>query len=120
MKSWNDSLTERFDSYMKKSLKNCKNHARKTEKNLEEHELLVCMEEQLYASSDSYHFLENKVQVMNFDMTVTNDLLYEALRVLEQHHRDIIYLSLCEEWSDKRISKQFNMSKSKVQRLKIS
>ena len=48
-------------------------------------------------------FLENEVVVMNFKMTVKNDLLYEVLSSMEQQHRDIIYLSLCEDLSDKMI-----------------
>ena len=33
---------------------------------------------------DDYSFLENKVTVMNFKMTVKNDLLYEVLNAMEQ------------------------------------
>lgn len=69
-------------------------------------------------SYDNYDFLENKVIVMDFKMTVKNDLLYEVLNSLEQHQRDIIYLSLCEEMSDMEISKRLKMSRSKVQRIK--
>lgn len=67
---------------------------------------------------DDYDFLENKVAVMDFKMTVKNDLLYEVLNSLEQHQRDIIYLSLCEEMSDMEIGKKLKMSRSKVQRIK--
>lgn len=69
-------------------------------------------------SYDNYDFLENKVIVMDFKMTVKNDLLYEVLNSLEQHQRDIIYLSMCEEMSDMEISKKLKMSRSKVQRIK--
>lgn len=67
---------------------------------------------------DDYSFLENKVVVMDFKMTVKNDLLYEVLDAMEQHQRDIIYLSLCEDMSDKEISEKLQMSRSKVQRIK--
>ena len=67
---------------------------------------------------DDYNFLENYVRVTDFNMMVKNDLLYEALVSMEQHHRDIVYLSLCEKWSDNEISKKLNMSRSSVQRLK--
>ena len=69
-------------------------------------------------SYDDYSFLENKVVVMDFKMTVKNDLLYEVLNSMEQHQRDIIYLSLCEEMSDQEIGKRLKMSRSKVQRVK--
>ena len=67
---------------------------------------------------DDYSFLENFVRVMDFNMMVKNDLLYEALNSMEQKHRDIVFLSLCENWSDKRIGKRLNMSRSSVQRIK--
>ena len=67
---------------------------------------------------DDYSFLENKVIVMDFKMTVKNDLLYEVLNAMEQHQRDIIYLSLCEDMSDQEIGKRLKMSRSKVQRIK--
>lgn len=67
---------------------------------------------------DDYSFLENKVTVMNFKMTVKNDLLYAVLNAMEQPQRDIIYLSLCEEMSDREIGERLQMSRSKVQRIK--
>ncbi len=67
---------------------------------------------------DEYDFMENSVRVMNFDMIVKNDLLYEVLVSWQQHYRDIIYLSLCERWSDVRIGARLNMSRSAVQRIK--
>lgn len=67
---------------------------------------------------DDYDFLENKVTVMNFEMTVKNDLLYDVLNTMEQQRRDIVYLSLCEEMSDRKIGEKLQMSRSKVQRIK--
>ena len=67
---------------------------------------------------DDYDFLENKVVVMDFKMTVKNDLLYEVLKSMEQQQRDIIYLSLCEDLSDREIGEKLKMSRAKVQRIK--
>ena len=67
---------------------------------------------------DEYDFLENNIVVLDFKMTVKNDLLYEVLNSMEQHQRDIVYLSFCEEWSDRKIGIALNMSRSKVQRIK--
>lgn len=67
---------------------------------------------------DDYSFLENRVTVMNFKMTVKNDLLYAVLNAMEQPQRDIIYLSLCEEMSDREIGERLQMSRSRVQRIK--
>ena len=67
---------------------------------------------------DDYRFLENEVLVLDFKMTKKNDLLYEVLNALDQNHRDIIYMSLCEKMSDQQIGKKLNLSRSKVQRIK--
>lgn len=69
---------------------------------------------------DNYAFLENTVIVMDFKMTVKNDLLYEVLNSMEQQQRDIIYLSLCKDMSDKKIGEKLKMSRSNVQRIKQS
>lgn len=58
------------------------------------------------------------IWIMNFKMTVKNDLLYEVLNAMEQQQRDIIYLSLCEKMSDRETGKRLQMSRSKVQRIK--
>lgn len=67
---------------------------------------------------DDYDFLENQVVVMDFKMTVKNDLLYEVLKSMEQQQRDIIYLSLCEDLSDREIGEKLKLSRAKVQRIK--
>lgn len=67
---------------------------------------------------DNYVFLENTVVVMDFKMTVKNDLLYEVLNSMEQQQRDIVYLSLCKDMSDKKIGEKLKLSRSSVQRIK--
>ena len=69
-------------------------------------------------SDEEFDFMENRVRVLNFDMIIKNDLLYEVMNSWQQHHRDIIYLSLCEQWTDVDIGSSLNMSRSTVQRLK--
>jgi RNA polymerase sigma factor (sigma-70 family) len=68
--------------------------------------------------NDAAIFIENRVKVMNFDMIVKNDLLYAVLSSWKQRHRDIIYLSFCEQWSDNQIGELLKMSRSNVQRIK--
>ena len=53
-------------------------------------------------------------------LTVKNDLLYEVLNSMEQQQRDIVYLSLCKDMSDKKIGEKLKMSRSSVQRIKQS
>ena len=117
MKLWNDSLAERFDSYMKKSLRRCLFRYREKNKNITDIEILSDDNLNSYALED-FDFLENSVRVLNFDMIVKNDLLYESLKSLEQYQRDIIYLSMCQNYSDREIGERLNMSRSKVQRMK--
>lgn len=69
-------------------------------------------------SDSDFDLLENSVRVMNFNMVVKNDLLYEVLNSWQQRYRDIVYLSFCEHWSDVKIGSHFKMSRSAVQRLK--
>ena len=109
----------RFKKFIRVSLQNhsinlYKKHSRlrKTETGLED---AILFDEAVY---DEYSFLENFVKVMDFNMMIKNDLLYEALKSMEQKHRDILFLSLFENWSDKRIGKKLNMSRSNVQRIK--
>ena len=66
-----------------------------------------------------YDFLENHIQVLNFNMTVKSDLLYELLSTLEQRQRGVLYLRVCENLSDFKIAGMLNMSRSVVQRLRI-
>lgn len=76
---------------------------------------LYFLEKETY---DDYSFMENQIVVMDFNMTVKNDLLYEVLNTMEQNQRDIIYMSLCEKMSDQKIGEKLNMSRSKVKRIK--
>jgi len=112
-------IVNQFKKKVRDSLHNFRIDIYRKNTKLNEREVLVdasfMVEKETY---DDYSFLENKVVVMDFKMTVKNDLLYEVLNAMEQHQRDIIYLSLCEDMSDKEISEKLQMSRSKVQRIK--
>lgn len=117
--SENTIIVNRFKKFIRVSLQNHsinlhKKHSRLKELEIELEDAML-YDEAVY---DEYSFLENFVRVMDFNMMIKNDLLYEALRSMEQRHRDIVYLSLCESWSDKQIGQKFNMSRSSVQRIK--
>ena len=109
----------KFKKYIKVSLKNSSINIYKKRQKLERTEILsddlLAMESETY---DDYIFLENQIVVMDFKMTIKNDLLFEVLNAMEQHQRDIIYMSLCENISDKKIGEKLKMSRSKVQRIK--
>lgn len=112
-------IVNQFKKKVRVSLYNLRVNIYNADNRQEEREFLTddncVLESEVY---DDYSFLENKVAVMDFKMTVKNDLLYEVLNAMEQHQRDIIYLSLCEEMSDQEIGKRLRMSRSKVQRIK--
>lgn len=117
--SENTIIVNRFKKFIRVSLQNHSINLHKKHSRLKE--LAIELEDaMLYdeAVYDEYSFLENFVRVMDFNMMIKNDLLYEALRSMEQRHRDIVYLSLCESWSDKQIGQKLNMSRSSVQRIK--
>ena len=67
---------------------------------------------------EDFDFFENHAQILNFDIIIKNDLLYELLRSLEQYQRDIIYLSMCQNYTDRDIGEKLNMSRSAVQRMR--
>lgn len=115
----NTIIVNRFKKFIRVSLQNHsinlhKKHSRLKELEIELEDAML-YDEAVY---DEYSFLENFVRVMDFNIMIKNDLLYEALRSMEQRHRDIVYLSLCESWSDKQIGQKLNMSRSSVQRIK--
>ena len=117
--SENTIIVNRFKKFIRVSLQNHSINLHKKHSRLKEIEIEL-EDAMLYdqAVEDDYSFLENFVRVMDFNMMVKNDLLYEALNSMEQRHRDIVYLSLCESWSDKQIGQKLNMSRSSVQRIK--
>jgi len=118
MKLWDDSVSERFDSYMKKSLRRCLFRYQEKNKLIADIEILSDAEIGV-CSLEEFDFFENRVRMLNFDMIIKNDLLYELLRSLEQYQRDIIYLSMCQNYSDREIGERLNMSRSAVQRMKV-
>ena len=67
---------------------------------------------------EDFDFFENHVQMLNFDIIIKDDLLYELLRSLEQYQRDITYLSMCQNYTDRDIGEKLNMSRSAVQRMR--
>lgn len=111
-------VVNQFKSFVRKSLQNYCIDLYRTGRKLQDIEIRPSEFFESREFYDDYDFLENKVIVLNFKMTVKNDLLYEVLNSMEQHQRDIIYLSLCEGWSDRKIGVILNMSRSQVQRIK--
>ncbi len=112
-------IVNQFKKKVRVSLYNLRVNIYKADNNQEEREILTdenyVLESEVY---DDYSFLENQIIVMDFKMTIKNDLLYEVLSSMEQQHSDIAYLSLCEDWSDSKIGERLNISRSKVQRIK--
>ena len=67
---------------------------------------------------DEFAFLENHVPVLDIQMQVKDDLLYEILMEMTQQQRDVLYLHYCRGLSDDVISKQMQMSRAAVQRMR--
>ena len=120
MNEYKDEIVKRFDAYTKTSFRHCLYHIRLKYKRISENEIISDISDLNLSVEDSYAFLENKIKVMNFDVVIKNDLLYETMISLEQHQRDVIYLSVCESLSDRKIGEKLNMSRAKVQRIKTN
>ena len=115
-----DEIVARFDTYAKTALRCCLYKIRNKRDKLDANEKPFTVEDIIEFVSDDEHFIdENFINILDFDLMIKNDLLYESLRRLEKNHRDIIYLSICKEWSDKKIGDYMNMSRQKVQRIKV-
>ena len=69
-------------------------------------------------TEDAFAFLENHVPVLDIQMLVKDDLLYEILMEMTQQQRDVLYLHYCRGLSDDIISKQMQMSRASVQRMR--
>lgn len=113
-------VINQFKKLVRVSLRNLRSNLYKAKKLNEDTEILSdVLEESIGGSSENeYDFLENHIKVLNFKMTVKNDLLYEVLLSMEQVQRDIIYLSICEDLNDREISEKLKMKRSNVQRIK--
>lgn len=115
---FHDKTVIRFDAYVKAAMRYSLFRLRKRRNRIMENE---CSDGSSleFACETEYDFLENHIQVLNFNLTIKNDLLYELLSALEQRQRDILYLSVCENLSDFKIAGMLNMSRSAVQRLRV-
>ena len=101
------------------SLRNCLYHIRLKNGERRKNEIPFETEElERVAVLEDFHIDENYIDVLDFDLMIKNDLLFETLKRLDKHQRDIIYLSVCEEMSDREISEYIKMSRQKVQRIK--
>lgn len=119
MKSGSDEIVARFDSYVKAAMRYSLCDIRKIRDKQEANERIFTFEDVLdFVNDDFYKINENYITILGFDLMIKNDLLYESLRQLEENHRNIIYLSICKEWSDQKIGNYMNLSRQKVQRIK--
>ena len=119
MSNIQDDIVGRFDSYTKSSLRNCLLDIRRVRDKLANNEKPFTFEDIFDLTMDAYDFEENYINILDFDLMIKNDLLFESLKQLEKNQRDIIYLSVCKEWSDKEIGEYMNMSRQKDQRIKV-
>ena len=119
MKSDSDEIIARFDSYVKAALRYSVWKVRKIRDKQEANEKPFVFEDVFeFVADDFYKINENYITILGFDLMIKNDLLFESLRQLEENQRNIIYLSVCKEWSDQKIGNYMNLSRQKVQRIK--
>ena len=119
MMSGTEIIVKQFKKLVSISLKNESINLHIIRSRLNECEVLEAdIRYEDYISNEEYLFFENSIRIIDVDMVVKNDLLYEVLISWQPLQRDIIYLSLCENWSDSRIGARYNMARSTVQRVK--
>lgn len=111
-------ILKRFDAYVKAAMRYSLFRLRRKRKQILENEFINDFMSLEFVYETEYDFLENHIQVLNFNLTIKNDLLYELLNTLEQRQRDVLYLSICKNLSDFKIAKMLHMSRSAVQRLR--
>lgn len=119
MKNIQGEIVSCFDTFTKLSLRNCLYDIRKKKEKLANNEQPFTVGDIFEFTMDAYDIEENYINILDFDLMIKNDLLFESLKQLEKNQRDIIYLSVCREWSDKEIGEYMNMSRQKVQRIKV-
>ena len=120
----NSEIVSKFDSYIKKSLKNEKVNYLCSEKaiqkkqvnfsdlNNKERNSLFCCDE--YPSE----LFEEKISTRLFDAFIHDELLYEALLLIKPKFRELIVLKYWGDMTDCEVGQVLNLSKGTVNKNK--
>ena len=120
-----EEIMRMFHGFVRKSLKNeflmyRRDETQKHPSDISLHEDCVSELSTFGAVEDEYRVLMNKIIIAGDEVTIKEELLYEALMSLEQRSRDVAYLSYALGWSDCKIGSQLRLPRSTVQRLKVT
>lgn len=113
-------LIGKFDSYIKKSLKNelkyCIREMKREHNKVVNFSDLSKSEERQLFTMDKYPSEEfaEKIETKMFDVIIRNELLYEALNFIKPKSREIILLKFWGEMTDYEVGQVLNMDRVAV------
>lgn len=108
-----------FDAYCKKCLKFAVIDYKNRQKKLQSAEIPTEMADE-GIPFDEELLVASRLKVLNFEIQIKNELLYDALRSMHQKNIDILYLSACENMSDYQIARYLNIPRATVQYIRTS
>ncbi len=109
-----------FDIYCKKCLKFKLIRYINQQNKLNKQEFLTDVIEVFERNGNEEIELSKKLKVMNFEIDIANELLYDALQNIKQRNVDILYLSACENMSDCEISRILKIPRRTVQYIRVT
>ena len=109
-------IAHQFDSYCKKVLKYCaRDYAAKKRRDEQEMSLYEFSEELAgFTVSDKYFKDVFHFNVLDYDISVTDETLAEALQALPADRHDIVLLSFCLDMPDREIAERMNLVRRTV------
>ena len=109
-----------FDSFIKKGLSNELKYYIRSRENRKKHMIVLSelsdFEMNQLCHKDIYYFdeFEDTIKTSIFDVVIHDELLYNALQLLNSLNREIIVLKYWEEMTDREIGHILNMSQQTV------
>lgn len=115
-----EKIRAQFNCYIKKCLRNETRNVLKAQKHIADHEILFselpeANVENFYIVPEQGTFLHT-FQALNYPVTVENDRLSEALRLLSEEKRTIILLHYYLDMSDLEISRLTHTQQTQVKK----
>jgi len=113
-------IAKQIDSYIKRTIINSVKDFKKYETKKYQNELSIDEigsklnndETALLSYVDNY-----AVFSLNLEDNIEDETLYNIVRVLSEEQKEILTLSILEEWTSKEIAKKFNKSDSRIRNI---
>lgn len=113
-------IAKQIDSYIKRTIINSVKDFKKYETKKYQNELSIDEigsklnndETALLSYVDNY-----AVFSLNLEDNIEDETLYNIVRILSEEQKEILTLSILEEWTSKEIAKKFNKSDSRIRNI---